>query len=529
MKQEHIIKINPTCEIFFSNSPNISTMEYGLAEFIDNSISAALNKEVNVRINYHAVWNSEPRKRSIDKINSYIEIIDNASGISVDKLNLALSPYNNQHIDNPGDGHNLYSIGLKSAIFALGGEVSKIDDSLSGFEIITKTKNEDAILINKLKYGDLSVEINSNLNNLFLDGHGTIIKIYKLKKIVRDRIQDIKQYTFSDLEKRYFYNLRGVDERSKKCTKLNLSFHINDAQSEKNSKNFSDIIYNFGQTDHEIEWEEPPQTWTINKEGTTAHIIYGFVKESNKTPKTSYNHYNKNFIEFHYNSRWICNEDPRWCNSKWAATDSFYRLFRGAQNDEKEKQYYPKLMVFCDKSLIPNPTKTDIVNKDLLKDDILNLYKKMEKKEYTEPYNELEIQEKIARKYNEDKEEDPNIDFFHSCSLGETGLKMDFLKIENGVRIPEEVKIEASAPGVVQLMDYILIDKIQNDDSFAKEFKNLMEKFSLKGRLYYIYITNEGENTLKFLKEKAGINIIKKYLPNQFDIDGIRKKRNNKK
>jgi Histidine kinase-, DNA gyrase B-, and HSP90-like ATPase len=178
------ITIEPSNNIF--NELGNNTLDYVglLSELIDNCIAARdLDKQLIVNIDIVVDGNSKPKR---------FTIFDNASGISIEKLPVAITPAGKQTTNSL----NEHGLGMKQAIAAIG----KLD------YLITKTKDSiKAHKIGEFRFGDIEVEeIDVDFN------HGTIISIENVKSIVNTNPTSITRSIVPFLGARYKWFLTST-------------------------------------------------------------------------------------------------------------------------------------------------------------------------------------------------------------------------------------------------------------------------------------------------------------------------------
>lgn len=171
------LSVQPSDNLFYELGNNNYDFVELLAELIDNSIAAKIDGEMlNVDIEIG---------QSSNVLESYIEITDNAKGISFSDLGNAISPAG----FSGGGGINEHGLGMKQAIASLG----KLE------YLITKSINEsETHMINQFKFGLVDASL---IENVF--DHGTIIKVNHLKPIVPFAIQKFAMNVIPKLGAKY--------------------------------------------------------------------------------------------------------------------------------------------------------------------------------------------------------------------------------------------------------------------------------------------------------------------------------------
>ena len=176
------IEVKPSDNLFKELGNNTYSYLDLLSELIDNSIAARFsNKILNIIITIGKTNNN---------ILKYIEIRDDAKGISLERLGDAISPGAIQS----DDSLNEHGLGMKQAIASLG----ELDF------LITKTKSSDkALKIRKFKWGSIPVKEED-----VEWSYGTIIRIKNLKPIVESSNTTYSKTISSYLGARYRYFLK---------------------------------------------------------------------------------------------------------------------------------------------------------------------------------------------------------------------------------------------------------------------------------------------------------------------------------
>jgi len=176
------ITVTPSNNIFSELGNNTYDYKDLLSELIDNSIAARNPHELlQVIITAHVDAEMRPKKFVIQ---------DNASGIPVDKLGLAITPAGLQ----TNGSLNEHGLGMKQAVAALG----KLES------LVTKTQDRDlAICVNEFRFGDIeATEIQ------FDKPHGTTITVTDAKPIVVAHTTSITRTIIPYLGARYRRFLR---------------------------------------------------------------------------------------------------------------------------------------------------------------------------------------------------------------------------------------------------------------------------------------------------------------------------------
>lgn len=175
------ITINPSNNIFHELGNN--TLDYAglLSELIDNCLAARVTgKQLQIKIEISVNDTGKAHRFTIR---------DNAQGIPLDKLGMAITPAGRQ-TENSLNEHGL---GMKQAIAAIG----KLD------YLITKTiHSTTAYKVNEFKFGDIDVE------EVVVDyEHGTTISITNTKAIVSVNATNITRSIVPYLGARYKWYL----------------------------------------------------------------------------------------------------------------------------------------------------------------------------------------------------------------------------------------------------------------------------------------------------------------------------------
>jgi DNA topoisomerase VI subunit B len=90
----------------------ITSIEYVLSEFIDNSLASYENGQEKCDFNGLEI---SIKIEQLEEMKQIITITDNALGMSQEQLADAIQPYNQK--DNGGTQINQYGVGMKLAIF----------------------------------------------------------------------------------------------------------------------------------------------------------------------------------------------------------------------------------------------------------------------------------------------------------------------------------------------------------------------------------------------------------------------------
>lgn len=200
------ITVTPSDNIFAELGNNTYDYKDLLSELIDNSIAARVQHgQLEVKITVLVDEEMRPNK---------FTIADNASGIPVDKIGLAITPAGLQ----TNGSLNEHGLGMKQAVAAIG----KLES------LITKTQGQQlGICIKEFRFGDIEAD------EVTLDrAHGTIISVTNVKPIVTTHPTSITRTIIPYLGARY--------RRFLKPEKPDLNLHI-ELVSEINGN----VLYNW--------------------------------------------------------------------------------------------------------------------------------------------------------------------------------------------------------------------------------------------------------------------------------------------
>ena len=216
MAKEIKIQVQPSNNIFSELKKTSSDFSYknALAEFIDNSIGAMVDGEVNVNIEVQGDWN-EGNQKSLCLSDAKVVIVDDGCGIPFDKIGDALSPAGTA---NKKDiSINEHGMGLKTALRNIGTTEKKDKfgrtECIVGFQIKTAPINSDKMyIINTLQYGEIIIQECEIDEKIFPKRHGTQIIIRDLDKVITSR-KEYSRTVVPYLGQRYQLLLKGFHNK----------------------------------------------------------------------------------------------------------------------------------------------------------------------------------------------------------------------------------------------------------------------------------------------------------------------------
>lgn len=479
------ITIKPSNNIFLELKKTSSDFASSLVELIDNSIGSMIDNKVSVSVEISGNW-TEGGQKSLKRDDcAKIIISDDAGGISLDDLGRALSPaaMSGKHLSSLHE----HGLGLKLALRSLGTYENHTKDgeitSISGFEILTKTKNDNVVhKINKMCFSDIEVEEIKDMT-IFPRGHGTIIKIFYLDKVYTAR-KSYNQSLIPYLGQRYQKFLAGQHNRD---------LHLNILLTDKNGSLIKDhngqgLKFEVKAQTPEWDKESAPiirnfpcgkgSNSTINK--WSAKMVFGYnpsegdierypkddpIKDKLNVVNPYYIKSQK--IDIFVNDILLCQKDLNW-------------LYSGVDSTTKRywRKEFPRLQIILNYGFATSITKNEIQLSEALeslKEEIRQELKPHETEKYTVRFEtETTIKDRLQELFH-----DTFLNVKRETTASPYGFRMDFsLERKNKSEIWEIKKDEGTGPDVGQLLMYLFTSNIKDGVLCANGFNDNARNFA---------------------------------------------------
>lgn len=340
--------------------------------------------------------------------------------------------------------------GFKNALVSLGTKPVKDNKGVVGFELITKVSSNTSVRIQKLAYGKVELETNSELDKLFPDGHGTLFKIFNLKAKVPRRKEDYSIF-YTKLGHLYQRYLEGVT-RDGHSVKVNITVYLKDLDGKIVHQ---ELIKSVKPEPSQNYKTVPKNSKLLQGKSWEAEVTHWFSPSTGEVEDRGLDLTNKNHPYYYQSiSADLIYLDKVISNVPLAdllkyTTESLQRLSR---------EHALKLQIEFRRGFKTSNHKNSLKETDSLMEFREKLADFLKDSKLIDPSDKYSgIESKMHEEYK-NRLESVNIDYRHEATIGGSQLRMDFSVKDPKINkfICTEMKAaKATAQDVNQLVGYI--------------------------------------------------------------------------